>query len=629
MAAIDGLGSGLDTSTIISQLMQIERLPQNRLANKRLAVLSQGTAWEQIGNALKTLQTAATKLGADGALSKSNATSSAPGLVSVVAGAGAGPGVHTLRVQSLAVSQQLQSSAFASRTSVVGAGSLVLARPAELSGIGATGVTGGTAASGATTVSVTQASAAAGLTGSAVAASTTIDKGNNMLRLTVNGTDTTVTIANGTYTSTTLAAAVQSALTGAGVAVRVTDQGGQLAFGTTRQGSSATVVVGESPGSGPRGLIPTTANAALGLTRGSSATGTDAVALVNGTSTTIAQVDGSDLTVGGLVLTGVSSLKVGTATVTVARTTSAGATVEDLAAAVNGARGGATATAVDDGSGTTRLLLSGTTTGTGSDLQVTSSGLTGLEAGFSTIRSASDARMTLNGLPISRSGNTVDDLLPGVSLSLLAADQATDVTLSVVQDDAGVAATAKDLVAALNTALTTISTSTKYDVASRKGGPLTGDGQARNLQSRLMDAVTNAGASSATTLTEIGLRLERNGTYTFDEAAFTASLAKNATGTGQLVGALSTALGALAKEATTSTSATATSPATTGVTLQGKASSSERAAHLQKLVDAYDRRLEMTETRLRRQFTELDTALGQLKNQGSWLSGQLGSLPRW
>lgn len=48
MPSIDGLGSGLDTTSIVSQLMAIERLPQQRLQNQKLAVLSQGTAWEQI-----------------------------------------------------------------------------------------------------------------------------------------------------------------------------------------------------------------------------------------------------------------------------------------------------------------------------------------------------------------------------------------------------------------------------------------------------------------------------------------------------------------------------------------------------------------------------------------------------
>ena len=40
MASVDGLVSGLDTTTIISQLMQLERQPQSRLKTKQATVES-------------------------------------------------------------------------------------------------------------------------------------------------------------------------------------------------------------------------------------------------------------------------------------------------------------------------------------------------------------------------------------------------------------------------------------------------------------------------------------------------------------------------------------------------------------------------------------------------------------
>jgi flagellar hook-associated protein 2 len=46
-------------------------------------------------------------------------------------------------------------------------------------------------------------------------------------------------------------------------------------------------------------------------------------------------------------------------------------------------------------------------------------------------------------------------------------------------------------------------------------------------------------------------------------------------------------------------------------------------------IDAWDTRLALKQEALQRQFTSLETALGQLKSQGEWLSGQLASLPSY
>ncbi len=44
-------------------------------------------------------------------------------------------------------------------------------------------------------------------------------------------------------------------------------------------------------------------------------------------------------------------------------------------------------------------------------------------------------------------------------------------------------------------------------------------------------------------------------------------------------------------------------------------------------IDDFEDKLELVETRLWREFTALETALSKLNSQGSWLSGQLASLP--
>ena len=50
---------------------------------------------------------------------------------------------------------------------------------------------------------------------------------------------------------------------------------------------------------------------------------------------------------------------------------------------------------------------------------------------------------------------------------------------------------------------------------------------------------------------------------------------------------------------------------------------------LQKQIDAWDLRLTMRRETLTAQFNAMETALGTLNSQASWLSGQIGSLPSW
>ena len=47
----------------------------------------------------------------------------------------------------------------------------------------------------------------------------------------------------------------------------------------------------------------------------------------------------------------------------------------------------------------------------------------------------------------------------------------------------------------------------------------------------------------------------------------------------------------------------------------------------QDRIDAWDLRLAKRKETLTRQFTAMETALSSLKNQSTWLAGQINSLP--
>ncbi len=335
--------------------------------------------------------------------------------------------------------------------------------------------------------------------------------------------------------------------------------------------------------------------------------------MVNGVRQTV-DLAGGAFTVNGLTMSS-GGLNVGKAEITVARTTSPTATVQDLANALNQAGGVASASVVPLADGTTRLLLASTQTGLANDVTTSLDGLSGLGAN-EVVAAAGDARLTLDGLAgITSPTNRVTGLLPGVTLDLVTAGPAST-QVTVAKDPASGVAAVRDLVNGLNSALNAVSTNTKYNLGTSSKSPLTGDSAARMLSNQLQSAVSQAGAGSAVTLGAAGISLQRDGTYMLDETALAASLAADPAATTALVASLGGALTDVAKQAT----------AVSGAVTVGKDSATSRAAGFQTQVDTFTTRLSLTETRLRRQFTQLDTVLGQLRSQSGYLSNQLTGL---
>jgi flagellar hook-associated protein 2 len=104
---LSGLASGVDTATIVAQLMALERQKTTRLGYRQTAVTGQQTGLKEIATKLTALKDAALALSADTTWKQSQAaTSSDPAKVTVVQTGGAGIGGHTVQVDRLASSAQ-------------------------------------------------------------------------------------------------------------------------------------------------------------------------------------------------------------------------------------------------------------------------------------------------------------------------------------------------------------------------------------------------------------------------------------------------------------------------------------------------------------------------------------------
>ncbi len=153
--SIGGLGSGIDSTALIQQLMQAEAGQQNKLKAARGQVQVKAAAWTALSSLMKGLTEKADALKTPEKLQLTSAASSSPANVAVTSTATATPGSLTFRVQSLATRSQTASAGFASASASVGTGTLVVS-----SGVGVLGGTvtaGDTGTTGRYTVVISQA----------------------------------------------------------------------------------------------------------------------------------------------------------------------------------------------------------------------------------------------------------------------------------------------------------------------------------------------------------------------------------------------------------------------------------------------------------------------------------------
>ena len=104
--ALSGLASGVDTASIVSQLMALDRQTTTRMTYRQAAVTAQRTGLTTIAAKLSALQSAAKALGDDASWAHKQTVESSDAKVGVTLVGGAGIGGHTVQVDRLASSMQ-------------------------------------------------------------------------------------------------------------------------------------------------------------------------------------------------------------------------------------------------------------------------------------------------------------------------------------------------------------------------------------------------------------------------------------------------------------------------------------------------------------------------------------------
>ncbi|WP_435922719.1 flagellar filament capping protein FliD [Paenibacillus sp. DYY-L-2] len=111
-----GLGSGMDIDSIVKGLMDVERVPLQKLTRQKTSLIWQREDYRTMNTALSAFRNAVEKLRFSSSFESKQVTSSNSGAVEVTGSSGAAAGYNSIKVLNLATSASLTGNALPSGT---------------------------------------------------------------------------------------------------------------------------------------------------------------------------------------------------------------------------------------------------------------------------------------------------------------------------------------------------------------------------------------------------------------------------------------------------------------------------------------------------------------------------------
>ncbi|MDG1107178.1 MAG: flagellar filament capping protein FliD [Burkholderiaceae bacterium] len=181
----------------------------------------------------------------------------------------------------------------------------------------------------------------------------------------------------------------------------------------------------------------------------------------------------------------------------------------------------------DDSTGAT-VIISATPTAF-----VSGSAVGSLDLADSNLKTAADAIVVIDGLSVTRSNNTVDDVIPGVYIDLLATNVGVPADIRVTRDTATIKENLQALVSVYNDVMSDIDIlagERSDDTEDVYSGSLKGDSIVRSIKSQLramfVDNSSTPG-SSLTAFRDLGLDVDRSGVMSLDSTTLDTALSDN------------------------------------------------------------------------------------------------------
>ena len=308
---------------------------------------------------------------------------------------------------------------------------------------------------------------------------------------------------------------------------------------------------------------------------------------------------------------------------------------------INAANAGVSATVVTDATGA-RLALQSTATGAENGFRITvadddtvnndAAGLSRLaydppapasanQMGLT--QSAANTQATINGIAVSTIGNTLTDVVDGMTFTL-GKVTTSPVTVTVTRNTDAVKTMLTGFVSAYNALNNFLTTVTAYNPASKQGALLQGAAATTGLQNQLraMLGMPSSASSTYSTFSAVGVEFQKDGSIKLNDTKVAATL-KNLP---ELTKAMATVdssdatKNGLAKKIGTWADGLL---AATGA-LPGKAKSiqAQIASNTKDQAQASDR-IDATERRIRAQYTALDKTMSEANGLSKYVQQQI------
>ncbi|MBI5237445.1 MAG: flagellar filament capping protein FliD [Deltaproteobacteria bacterium] len=318
-----------------------------------------------------------------------------------------------------------------------------------------------------------------------------------------------------------------------------------------------------------------------------------------------------------VVGTGTLSIQVGSAAAVDVTIDSSNNTLDGIKDAVNQANAGVKASVINDGTGY-RLVIASNTTGASNAINVTvadddlnntdTSGLSALShtAGaynMTESQAAQDAILIVDSLTVTRSSNTISDLISGVTMTLKKDSAGTTHTLTLSKDTDSLKSLINSYISAYNKLISEIKSEKGTQAAN---GPMYGDSTVNSLNEKMRQVTITD--YSGSTLAAMGVTHDKTGVLSLDSTRFDEALADNESGVIATLNSMASSF-----ETAMTDYINVFIPARTD-------SYSQTVTRLEKKMDNLGNKLDLIENSLRKKFAALELTLSQLQNQGSYLN---------
>jgi len=301
----------------------------------------------------------------------------------------------------------------------------------------------------------------------------------------------------------------------------------------------------------------------------------------------------------------------------------AGSTLADIAQAINDSEANASATIINDGSGSTPYRLVITADNAGDSVAISGTGDLNQSTGailFTQAQAGAEAHILVDNIvDIYNSSNTFTNMLPGVTLTLNKTNTAGDSTnLSVNIDTDGVKTKIETLVAKYNEVITFISA----QADTSWGGDQGLLSVKRRLQNLLVTQIDGTGNFNY--LTELGLSTDqKTGTLSIDSSRLTEAIGENLESVEKLL------VGETDVEGIASMFSNYIDDITDsvdGLLASRKSTTDDSIRRIDNNISLMEARLDKRESILRAQFEALEQLVSVMNAQSDYLSQQLSSL---